>query len=81
MNRIIITKRYNYATVFVDHFFRYSYMHLQHTASTEDTIEVNHAFERMAASYVIIIKLNMLKMESSEKMPGSKTAKSVPVHS
>ena len=36
---IITTKIYNYATIFMDHFHRYSYMHLQQTVSDEDTLE------------------------------------------
>ena len=53
---ILTTKRYKYATVFLDHLSRYSYMHLQQIASSEDTVEGTHAFERMTASHGIIIK-------------------------
>ena len=56
MNVILTTKINKYATVFLYNFSRYSYMHLQQTASAEDTLEGKHAFERMAASYGIIIK-------------------------
>ena len=56
MNGILINKRYKYDTVFVDHFYRYSYMHLQKTASSEETIEGKYAFESIAASHGIIIK-------------------------
>ena len=58
MTSTLTTKRYEYATVFVDHFYRYSYMHLQKTASAEETLEGKNAFEIMAASHVIIIKQN-----------------------
>ena len=56
MTGILFTKRYNYATVFVENFFRYSYMNLQYNASAEDTLEVKHSFESMADSHGIIIK-------------------------
>ena len=41
----LTTKRYNYATVFVDHYSGYSYVHLQKSASAEETIEAKKAFE------------------------------------
>ena len=56
MNYILTTKGYKYAIVFVDHFSRYSYMHLQYTASFKETVEVKHVFESMLASHGIIIK-------------------------
>ena len=54
MTGILTTKRYKYHTVFVDHFSEYSYMHLHQTSSDEETLEIKHAFERMAASHGII---------------------------
>ena len=56
MTDILTTNRYRYATVFVDQFSIYSYMHLQNTASDKDTLEGKHDFEMMAASHGIIIK-------------------------
>ena len=56
MTGILSTKIYKYATVFVDHLSRYSYMHFQKTSSAEDTIGGKHAFKRMSASHGIIIK-------------------------
>ena len=56
MNDILTTKKYKYATVFVDHFYKYSYMHIHKTASSEETLEGKHAFEIMASSHVIIVK-------------------------
>ena len=41
MSGILTTKRYNYVTVFVYHFSIYSYMHLQQTASAEQTLVEN----------------------------------------
>ena len=49
MTGIITTKIYKYATVFVYDFSRHSYMHLQKTASSEETLEGEHAFEIMEA--------------------------------
>jgi len=46
---ILTTKRYRYATVFVDQASRLSYVYLQKTATAEETIEAKKAFERYAA--------------------------------
>ena len=40
------TARFRYATVFVDHFSRLSYVHLQPTLTSVDTLKAKHAFER-----------------------------------
>jgi hypothetical protein len=40
--------RYNSATVFVDHFSRLSYVHLQRSTGGEETLEAKRAFERFA---------------------------------
>ena len=42
--------------MFVDHFSRYSSMHLQQTTSAEETLQGKYDFERMEASHGIIIK-------------------------
>ena len=39
-------KRYMYATVYVDHYSRYSYVYLQKTSTAEETIEGKKAFEQ-----------------------------------
>jgi hypothetical protein len=39
------TSRYKYATVFVDHYSRYTYIHLQSTLTSEETVEAKNAFE------------------------------------
>ena len=44
-------QRYNAATVFVDHFSRLSYVHLQQSLSSEDTVCVKRAFERYCKSH------------------------------
>jgi hypothetical protein len=37
----LTTRRYKYATVFVDQFSGYSYVYLQKTAGAEETIRAN----------------------------------------
>ena len=49
------TKRYKYATVFVDHVYRFSYIYLQKTATVEKTLEAKKAFESYAASHNVKI--------------------------
>ena len=49
-------KRYRYATVFVCHFSRFSYVYLQKTAPVEETIEAKKAFESYAASHNVQIQ-------------------------
>ena len=44
------TKRYTAATVFIDHFSRLSFTHLQSTLSSEDTLQAKKAFERYCES-------------------------------
>ena len=41
----ITSRRYRYATVFVDHFSRYTYVHLQSTITSKETVEAKQAFE------------------------------------
>ena len=42
------TRRYKYATIFVDHYSDLSYVHLQETISSEDTLLAKRAFEAYA---------------------------------
>ena len=51
----LTTKIYKYATVFVDHFSRFSYVYLQKTATVEETLESNKAFEIYADSHHVQI--------------------------
>lgn len=48
-------QRYRYATVFVDHYSRLSYVHLQKTTSSVETLEAKLAFEKFAASHGVTI--------------------------
>ncbi|MEL7340382.1 MAG: hypothetical protein AAGM67_07855, partial [Bacteroidota bacterium] len=43
-------QRYNYATVFVDHFSGLGYVYLQKTQAAEETLQAKLAFERHAAT-------------------------------
>jgi hypothetical protein len=48
--------RYTCATVFVDHYSRWSYVHFQKTTSGAETVEAKRAFERLAASHNVRIR-------------------------
>ena len=52
----LTTKRYKYATVYVDHASRLGYVHLQKTATAEETIEGKQAFEVYAKDRGVTIK-------------------------
>ena len=41
----LTTRKYKYATVFVDHFSRYTYVHLQKKLTSEETLEAKNTFE------------------------------------
>ena len=49
-------KRYTVATVFVDHFSNYSYVHFQKGTTVEETLEAKEAFERLAATHGVSIR-------------------------
>ena len=44
----LTTSQYHVATVFMDHFSRLDYVHLQESTGAEDTIAAKHAFERFS---------------------------------
>jgi hypothetical protein len=48
MTGFLTTKRYTYTTVYVDQFTRFGYVHLQKTATAEETVEGKKAFEAIA---------------------------------
>lgn len=50
------TQRYIGATVFVDHFSDYTYVHLMTKMDAEATVEAKLAFERIAASHGVVVK-------------------------
>ena len=41
-------QRYHYATVFVDQYSGYTFVHLQRRITSEETVQAKHAFERAA---------------------------------
>ena len=55
MTGFLTTKRYKYATVFVDQFSRLGFVYLQKTASAEETIEGKKAFEAFAQRHNVRI--------------------------
>ena len=55
MTGILTTKRYKYATIYVDHYSKLSYLYLQKTASVEETLQGKQAFESYAASHGVSI--------------------------
>ena len=50
------TKRYKAATIFVDHFSRLSFVRLQSTLTSEDTLQAKKAFEKYSESNGVQIK-------------------------
>ena len=55
MTGFITKQRYKYATVYVDQASGFGYVHLQRTASAEETIESKTAFERLARTHGVVI--------------------------
>jgi hypothetical protein len=49
-------KRYKVATIFVDHFSRLSFVHLQESTKGEETLLAKRAFEAYAASFGVMIQ-------------------------
>jgi hypothetical protein len=56
MTGFLTTKRYKYATVFVDHLSRLGFVYLQKTASAEETIEAKKAFESYAKRHGVTVE-------------------------
>ncbi|KAI2496051.1 hypothetical protein MHU86_18472 [Fragilaria crotonensis] len=56
MTGFLTTKRYKYATVYVDQFSRMGYVYLQKTASAEETVDGKKAFERYAKRHGITVE-------------------------
>ena len=52
----ITKRRYKYATIFTDHFSNYTYVHLQETLTSADTIKAKEAFEAHSRSLGVIIQ-------------------------
>lgn len=47
MTGILTTKRYEYATIYVDHYSSFGFVYLQKSAGADETLEGKHAFERI----------------------------------
>ena len=56
MTGILTTKRYKYATVFVDHATKLGYTYLQTSADADETIKAKRAFEEYAAQRGVQIR-------------------------
>ncbi|KAG7349703.1 reverse transcriptase RNA-dependent DNA polymerase [Nitzschia inconspicua] len=56
MKGIPTTKRFNYATVFVDHYSDMSYLVLQETGTADETLAAKHSFEAFARTHAIRIQ-------------------------
>lgn len=52
----LMRKRYMAATIFVDHYSRLSYIHLQQRTKQDETLEAKRAFEAFARSHGVIIQ-------------------------
>jgi hypothetical protein len=50
------TKRYIGATIFVDHYFDFTYVHLMTKMNAETTVEAKNAFEQIAKSHGVTIE-------------------------
>ena len=53
---ILTKRRFKYATVFVDHFSRYKYVHLQSTLTSQDTLAAKRAFEAQCRNHGVTVK-------------------------
>ena len=56
MTGFLTKVRYRYATVYVDQTSGFGYVHLQTTASADETLENNIAFERYAINHGVTIQ-------------------------
>jgi hypothetical protein len=55
---ILTKRRYTCATVFVDHYSRLGYVHMQQQLTSDETVEAKHAFEAFSRSQGVTIKHN-----------------------
>jgi hypothetical protein len=53
---ILTKRRYTCATVFVDHYSRLGYVHMQQQLTSDETVEAKHAFEAFSRSQGVTIK-------------------------
>ena len=55
MTGILTRKRYLYATVYVDHFSGFSYLHLQKTQDVQESLQGKHTFEQIAKQHGVTV--------------------------
>ena len=82
MTGFLTTKRYKYATVYVDQFSRLGFVYLQKTASAEGTMEGKRAFEAYSKRHGVrienyhadngIFKANVI-IDEEDRQPGDLT--------
>jgi hypothetical protein len=53
---ILTRQRYTVSTIFVDHFSRLSYVHLQRSTSADDTLQAKRPFEASAKTQGVVVK-------------------------
>jgi hypothetical protein len=53
---ILTKRRYTCATIFVDHYSRLGYNHMQQQLTSDETVEAKHAFEAFSRSQGVTIK-------------------------
>ena len=56
MTGILTTQRYNYATVYVDNYSGFCYLHLQKSSTVAETLQGKKAFEMVANQHGVIIQ-------------------------
>ena len=56
MTGILTTKRYKYATVYVDQASRLGYVHLQRSSDAEETVQGKNIFEKYMQSLGVIVR-------------------------
>jgi GAG-pre-integrase domain len=59
MKGIPTRKRYTIATIFIEHYSDFTYVHLQESSTSEESSAAKLAFERIASSYGVTIKLQL----------------------
>ena len=56
MKRFLMTKRYNAATIFIDNYNGLSYVYLQQSTKSNETLRAKRAFEQYATSHGVTIQ-------------------------
>jgi hypothetical protein len=56
LNGILTNRRYTCATIFVDHYSRLGYVHMQQQLMSDETVEAKHNFEVFSRSQGVTIK-------------------------